>query len=119
MALDSTWHIRGARTRKDTSYEAATACYSLDCRVFDIDLGTDYPLMNDMALLARALNVNLELNWCILDVLQLLPRRLTQASDDISSRGELEKAPIALYTALWVYATLAGTVLQYHCPPTA
>jgi hypothetical protein len=25
--------------------------------------------MNDMALLARALNVKLELNWCILDVL--------------------------------------------------
>jgi hypothetical protein len=30
-----------ARTRKDTSYEAAKACHSLDCRVFDIDLGTD------------------------------------------------------------------------------
>jgi hypothetical protein len=35
-----------------------------------------------------------------------------QASDDISSRGELEKAPIALYTALWVDAALAGTALQ-------
>ena len=69
MTLDSTWHIRGARTRKDTSYEAAKGCHGLDCRLFDIDLGTDYPLMNDMALSARALNVNLELNWCILDVL--------------------------------------------------
>jgi len=73
--------------------------------------------MNDMALLARALNVNLELMYSRCS--QLLPRRLTQASDDISSRGELEKAPIALYTALWVDATLAGTVLQYYYPPTA
>jgi hypothetical protein len=69
MTLDRTWHIRGARARKDTSYEAAKACHSLGCSVFDIDLGTDEPLMNDMALLARALNVNLGLNWCILDVL--------------------------------------------------
>jgi hypothetical protein len=60
--------------------------------------------MNDMALLARALNVNLELvsSRCF----QQLPRRLRQASGGISSRGELEKASNCLVrAALWIDAT--------------
>jgi hypothetical protein len=74
--------------------------------------------MNDMALLARALNVNLELNWRILDVLSCFLAGERKPPTTFHRTEELEKAPIALYTALWVDATLAGTVLQYHYPPT-